>query len=182
MCLRDANIIDYMNTELFIENCFAITTSDALEGRQHGRPDLNYWLEDENDPSAVTVSMGGNEPQELNIEWVEITYGSRPYFLCSCGLRVSKLYLPHNGNEFKCRKCHGLQYQLTTFNRYSIAGRELYKANRFQKLIASRESMGRILYNGNYTKKFERFIGLCERAGFNDIVKGANDLKLLIKG
>jgi len=171
-----------MNTNLLVENSFSITANDALEGRQHNRSDLNYWLEDENDPSAITVSIAGNEPQELNLEWVDITYGSRAYFLCSCGLRVARLYLPGNCKEFRCRRCHGLQYQLTTFNRYSIAGRKLYQINRLNKLSGNREGMSRIFYNGNYTKRFERFLGQCERAGFDSIVEGANALKLLING
>lgn len=169
-----------MNTELLVENSFALTPKDILENR-FGRPDINSWLEDTDDPSSITVSVAGHEPQVLNLEWDDITYGKRAYFQCSCGVRANKLYLPQRGHEFKCRKCHGLQYQLTTFNRNSVAGQSLYRMNRIQKLTASRESMGRILYNGNYTKKFERFLGLCERAGYNDIVKGANDLMTLIK-
>ena len=40
--------------------------------------------------------------------------------------------------------------------------------------------MSRIFYDGNYTKRFERFLGQCERAGFNTIVDGANALKQLV--
>jgi hypothetical protein len=115
------------------------------------------------------------------MEWEDITYGKRAYFICECGHRATKLYLPHNGHEFKCRKCHGLQYQLTTFNRYSVAGRSMYRMNRLHKLSNERAGMSRIFYNGNYTKRFERFLGLCDRAGLDHIVKGANDLKALIE-
>ena len=40
--------------------------------------------------------------------------------------------------------------------------------------------MSRIFYEGKFTKRFERFLGQCERAGFNSIVQGANDLKKLV--
>jgi hypothetical protein len=160
-----------MNTELFVESTFSLAPNDVIQDRHHGRMDLNYWVGDGNEPAAAYVSIDGQEPQIIGIEWQDITYGKKAYFVCQCGERASKLHLPVRGKQFKCRACHGLRYQLTTFNRNSIAGQSLYRMNRLQKLIASRESMGRILYNGNYTKKFERFLGLCERAGYNDIVK-----------
>jgi hypothetical protein len=169
-----------MNTESLVENTFSLTPKNTLENR-FDRPDISSWLETADDPSVVMVSVAGHQPQSLSLEWDDITYGKRAYFKCLCGLRAHKLYLPHGRYEFKCRKCHGLHYQLTTFNRNSVAGRSLYRMNRIQKLIASRESMGRILYKGSYTKKFERFLGLCERAGYKDVVHGANALMALIK-
>ena len=170
-----------MNTELFVEGSFSVTPNDIIQDRHHGRIDIDYSHSNEEEPSIAYLSIDGKEPQMIDIEWQDITYGRRAYFLCPCGMRVSKLHLPLHGKQFKCRTCHGLQYQLTTFNRNSIAGQSLYRMNRLQKLIASRESMGRILYNGNYTKKFERFLILCDRAGYNDIVTGANSLRALIQ-
>jgi len=181
-----------MNTELLIENTFSISPRDILQNLHYiqrsgfeenkGRPNINCWLEDPADTSKVFISASGRDPQMLNLEWVDITYGKRAYFQCSCGLRVSKLYLPIHGNLFKCRKCYKLQYFLTTFNKNSIAGINLYKMNRFQKLADSRANMGRILYKGEYTGRFKRFLGLCDKAGFNTVVQGANDLMTLIKG
>jgi len=46
--------------------------------------------------------------------------------------------------------------------------------------MESREKMGRILYKNNFTKRFERFLNLCNKAGLDDVVKGANTLKELI--
>ncbi len=170
-----------MNTELFVENCYTLTPKDLLLGLGT-RADINFWAEDPDDKSDWCISVSGNEPQKIALEWRDITYGARAYFRCMCDYRATKLYLPLNGHEFKCRRCHGLQYQLTTYNRHSVAGKVLYRLNRLQKLSDSRASMGRILYNGNYTKKFERFLSLCDRAGYDSIVKGAMDLKDLIKG
>ena len=181
-----------MTTGLFIEDCFALNTRDVgrrpdrirkLEiNKLERRPDVNYWFDDISEPTRLFLSVDGNKPQEFVWETVELTFGERAYFRCVCGHRASKLYLPRNSMQFKCKKCHGLQYQLSSFNRYSIAGRSLYRMNRLQKLAGSRENMGRILYNGNYTKRFERFLSLCDRAGFDSIVQGANDLKTLING
>lgn len=182
-----------MTTESpFVEDSFALTPRDILRNierpRRIGtnaddrRADVNYWLDHTGDDFAALISVGKNEPQRVVMEWQEITFGERAYFRCACGLRASKLHLPLGGNEFKCRKCHKLQYQLTHINRHSVAGRALYRVNRLQKLLDQRASMGRILYKGNYSDRFERFLRMCDRAGFDSIVQGANDLKALIKG
>lgn len=169
-----------MNSDLIVEDSFALTPNHIIQNRRSGRRDISYWLEDAT-RAAVFVSIAGREQQRIPMLWRDITFGKRAYFECACGASAAKLYLPNGGKEFKCRECHGLQYQLTTFNRNSVAGKILYRTNRLRKLADSRAEMGRILYNGDYTKKFERFLGLCDRAGYHDIVKGANDLRALIK-
>lgn len=173
-----------MNSDLFVEDSRILTPKDVFRSASHTQKkemnDIDYWLEDVSDPSAVLVSVGGREPQRITLEWEGITFGERAYFRCVCNQRVTKLFLPRKSTEFKCRKCHRLQYQLSSFNRYSTAGRYLYRANRLQKLANSRAGMDRIFYDGQYTKKFERFIGLCDKAGLDDIVRGANALKELV--
>lgn len=146
------------------------------------RPGIQYWFDDMTDPTCVFISVDGHEPQRFAWEAIEITFGERAYFRCTCNHRAAKLYLPPNGTKFLCRGCHGLQYRLSSFNRHSVAGVALYRMNRLQKLADSRASMGRILYDGKYSKRFERFLGLCDRAGLDSIVQGASDLKTLIKG
>lgn len=167
-----------MNTEKILEDALAVSPRDILNKRVY--PGVSYWLEKGRNES-VYICVDGQEPQKFTLEDVEITYGTRVYFRCRCNAMVSKIYLPHNGTSFGCRKCSGLKYFLTTFNRNSVAGKKFYKMNRTQKLINSRESMGRILYRGNYTKRFERFLKLCDRAGYESIVRGASDLMTLIK-
>lgn len=175
-----------MNSDLFVEDSRTLTPKDVLQGvscnQKKEMGEIDYWLEDASDPAAVFVSVGGRKPQRISLEWEGITFGERAYFRCVCNHRATKLYLPQKSTEFKCRKCHGLQYQLSSFNRYSTAGRYLYRANRLQKLANSRAGMARIFYDGRYTKKFERFIGLCDKAGLDDIVRGANALKELVRG
>jgi hypothetical protein len=179
-----------MNNRYLVGECLTLTPRDV--GKRWDRirklgvnqlahhPGISYWFDDMGDPSRLFISVQGHEPQSFAWELIRLTFGDAAYFYCPCGHRASKLYLLPNGNEFKCRKCHKLQYHLSTFNRQSVAGRSLYRANRLQKLANSRASMGRILYNGEYTKRFQRFLGLCDRAGYDSIVQGAKDLKTLI--
>lgn len=169
-------------TRNYIEDAITLTPKNLLRDDVSGNTQFNYWLEDEWDPSVWMVSVNNHEPQRLVIEFEAITYGERGYFKCpTCDHRGSKLYLPPNGSEFKCKECHKMVYRLQTFNKNSIAGKTLYKMNRMQKLADKRASMGRILYNGLYTKKYERFLTLCDKAGYSSIVKGAEQLRELIK-
>ena len=181
-----------MDNKYLVEECFFITPKDVGERlyrvRKLGvnilenRPDITYWFDDMNNPAKLFISINGRESQSFDWELVELTFGEREYFYCSCGHRATKLYLPPNSCEFKCRKCHNLKYELLSFNSKSVAGKNIYKINRLHKLANSRASMSRIFYNGQYTKRFERFLGLCERAGLDSIVQGANDLKTLVNG
>lgn len=180
----------YMSTA-FVEDCRTLTPKAVFESlngirkiagsSENKRLDINCWLEDEADLSVVMVSVSGGEPQRLIVGWSPVTFGDRAYFECICGHNAAKLYLPPHGKEFKCRSCHKLQYQLSAFNRYSVAGKALYRMNRLQKLSESRASMSRILYKGKYSKRYESFLGLCDKAGLKSIVRGANDLKALLQ-
>ncbi|OGZ28562.1 MAG: hypothetical protein A2427_02350 [Candidatus Nealsonbacteria bacterium RIFOXYC1_FULL_40_7] len=180
-----------MNTQRIIEDAFFITPKDIFQNLKYGksgdfgtknRPEISFWLDDPADIFSITLGVDGHEPQTIKLEKVFITFGERAYFVCSCGLRVNKLYLPVNGDSFACRKCHKLQYFLTTFNKNSAAGRQFYKMNRIQKLVATRERMSRVLYNGEYTKRFSRFLQLCNKAGLNEVVDKAQGLMELIRG
>lgn len=168
-------------TKNFIEDATTITAKNLLNNNTDSNVQLNYWMENEGDTSVWWISINGNEPHRLTLEWEAVTYGDRAYLCCpSCERRGSKLYLPTNGNQFKCKDCHNMIYRLQTFNKNSVAGKMLYKMNRMQKLADKRATMGRILYNGIYTKKYERFLTLCDKAGYTSIVKGAEQLRELI--
>lgn len=43
-----------------------------------------------------------------------------------------------------------------------------------------RESMGRIFYKSQYSKRFKRWLKLCNQAGLTDEIKDANDLMTAI--
>lgn len=179
-----------MDTQRILEDSFFVTPKEILQNlknRENGdfsaknRPDINFWLDDPTDVFNLSISISGQEPQTIKLEKVFITFGERSYFLCHCGKRVNKLYLPSSGNHFACRKCHKLQYFLTTFNKNSIAGQKFYRMNRMQKLALTREGMSRVLYNGEYTKRFNRFLQLCKKAGLEETVRGAENLMNLLK-
>jgi hypothetical protein len=190
--LKFNTLLKCMEKKYFVEECFELTPRDVGNRidciRKLGinilenRPEIRYWFDDDDRPMYLFISVEGNEPQKLRWEQVEITFGLREYFYCQCGQRSAKLYLLPNGTEFQCRICHKLRYRLTSFNRNSIAGKTIYKMDRLHKLANDRASMSRIFYNGEYTKRFKRFLKLCDRAGLDSIVKGANDLKALIHG
>ncbi len=174
----------------FVEDCFTLTPRDVgfrLDrtrklgiNKLEGRNDISYWFDDMSNPTRLFVSVGGHEPQEFIWESVELTFGETAYFYCSCGYRARKLYLLPNGYEFKCRKCHNLLYIISSFNKKSVAGRSIYQMNRLQKLANDRAGISRIFYNGEYSRRFNRFLGLCDKAGLESIVNGARDLKALI--
>lgn len=180
-----------MSDKYLIEECFALTPKDVLRSFQRvrrigakmddRRPDIDYHLEEENNSLFLHVGVGNNKPQKIAWEWHEITFGKRAYFRCSCGCRIVKIYLLPNGKEFKCRKCHKLRYELSTINRKSVHGKIFYKTNRLIKLANKRNNMSRIFYNSSYTKKFNSFLRLCDKAGLNNIRKGADNLMELIK-
>jgi len=173
-----------------VENCYFITPKDVgsnfeqiqknESSKLEGRNGINYWFDNISQQDWLFVSVDGHEPQKLKWEVVEITYGQKQFFFCECGRRCMKLYLLPGGDEFKCRECHNLRYALTTFNKNSPAGHKIYQMNRIQKLSEGRANMARIFYNGKFSKRFARFIRLCDRAGLQSIVQGANDLKTLI--
>jgi hypothetical protein len=177
----------------FVEDCFVLTPQNILKNftlvmelgecmYEKIRSDIDYQVEDLGNPAMVWVSIEHKEPQKLTIEWTDIAFGERAYFRCNCGTRSAKLYLLPDGKEFRCRKCHNLKYRLSSFNKNSIAGMSIYKLDRLHKLANERSSMSRIFYKGDYTKRFKRFLKICDKAGLESIVKGANDLKILIQG
>lgn len=180
------------NNRFLVEDCYYLTPRDVgrRSGRVRklginileGRDDISYWFDDMSNPTRLFVGVKDHEPQEFMWEEISLTFGERAYFYCPCGCRVAKLYIPPNGFELKCRNCHNLHYALTVLNKNSPAGRAVYQMNRLQKLANSRASMDRIFYRGEYTKRFKGFLCLCKKAGLDNIVKGAEDLKELING
>jgi hypothetical protein len=180
-----------MTTRYLVEDSFAITPKDVLRSlkpfskRETANKclnmDVDYWLEDPADPFSLYARIRDQKPQKLPIETVFITFGEVMYFNCDCGYRVAKLYLPPDGTRFKCKKCHKLQYRLSTLNPKSVAGLAIYKANRINKLMETRESINRIFYRGKFTKRFSRFLGLCDKAGLKEVVDNAQRLLEVIK-
>lgn len=180
-----------MDNKYRVEDCSTLTPRDV--GRRfdrvrklgvnilEGRDDISYWFDNMSEPTRLFVSVGGHKTQKFVWESVELTFGETAYFYCGCGYKARKLYLPPNGTEFKCRKCHNLPYLLASINRTSVAGAKIYAYKRLMMLDDCRAAMARILYKGKYTKKFESFLKCCNRAGLKNIVTGAEELRALIQ-
>ena len=176
-----------------MEDCFSLSPRDALVGiridkmigkkTSGNKPsDLNLWFEDDqNDPNIVHVSVNGQEPQKLALEYIDITFGPVAYFICNCGRRVARMYLVSNSTELKCRLCHNLRYRLSTLNPNSVAGKAIYRLDRVNKLIETRENMSRIFYRGQYTKRMNRFLTLCNKVGLDSVVNDAKSLLEVVK-
>ena len=67
------------------------------------------------DPSLWLVNLvveGRAIHQEFSLESRLMPWGggSKFFFRCSCGRRCAKLYLPPQGTQFACRRCHRLLY------------------------------------------------------------------------
>ena len=177
-----------------IENTFALSAhllkkdlrkarrKEPVEGylnfSYHGKPSvLDYSTEYENEDAYLIVSFNA-EPQRILLSEHELTFGTRTYLTCKCGYRTNALYL--NKGIFACRKCHNLQYESNTSNRNSKHGKFLYQHHKIIKIMNMRESMGRIFYKSQYSKRFKRWLKLCNQAGLTDEIKDANDLMTAI--
>ena len=145
----------------------------------NGRAELicSYWFEFKDGDTFLIISIGGDHlPQRLLISECQLKFGIRSYFVCDCGRRSYKLYLPPDREELKCMICYRLRYELSGINRSSSHGKLFYITNRTIKLANQREDLNRIVYKNKYTKKYQAFLRLCGKAGFHGVVKEAQDL------
>ena len=174
-----------------IENTFALSIKSLKEDLRKAREKepvegflnisynerpsvVDYHIEFEEERTYLVVAFG-IESQRILLSEEELTFGTRTYLTCACGQRTNNLYL--KGGVFACRKCHKLKYQSTTINRNSKHGKFLYQQSQILKLMSLRESMSHIFYKSQYTKKFNRYLDLCGRAG---LISEISDAKQLI--
>ena len=176
-----------------IEHCSIITTKrfrqDLQRVKELGRSVSGFIdIKHGNSLSKAdyTVEYGAefdylvihNEGTEQRIRLVDgqLKLGVRIWFICQCGAHIAKLYLPPGGKEFKCRRCHSLSYQSCTINKNSKHGAFIYKNSLILKVLAARENISRIFYRSKYTKRFNRWLDLCDKAGLLQERASANDL------
>lgn len=137
----------------------------------------SYWIDYSNNETFIFISTStSNLPQRILLSKQELYFGSRSYFVCECGKRVIKVYLPLGRADFACRSCCGLRYELSTINRTSTHGAFLYKTNRTLKLVNQQADINRIIYKGSYTRRYNRFLKLCQQSGLYGVVKDAEFL------
>ncbi len=182
-----------------IEHCKSITTKrfnkDLCRARKQGGSvsghiDINnannslifdYTVSIGTEYDYLVIHNAGIE-QRIKLIDSELHFGARLWFICDCGARVAKLYLPPNGQDFKCRHCHHLNYQSTRINKHSKHGAFIYQNSLILKVIAMRENMGRIFYRSEYTKRFNRWLDECDKVGLTGERVEAEALMRAIKG
>ena len=178
----------------YVEDCYHLTPRKLKKTLGHAgaqisaiereRPDIQSWM----DEGMLCIAVGGKDPQRIEIETVANHLGTRTYLLCPmCGYRAHKLYLPPQGHNFACRTCHKLKYRLSTINKYSSIGGLMYALSHQEKLMTQRESLRSIVYNGNFTRKFQAYVKQARRHGskeamaniekLTEILREANKLK-----
>jgi LSD1 subclass zinc finger protein len=63
-------------------------------------------------PLPFDTESGERKLQWVKMEAVPRHFGGRMYlFVCQCGRRALRLYLPPGSEEFRCRACHNLTYK-----------------------------------------------------------------------
>lgn len=143
----------------------------------------NYWFEYADRKTYLVISHSDHyDLQRILLSEHSMTFGSRNYFICyQCGRQANNLYMPQRTVVFRCRTCCRLKYELQLINRGSTQGKLLYRTSRTIKLVNQRVDMNRIIYQSQYTKRYTRFLKLCERAGLHTLVRDAEDLMTAIK-
>ena len=180
-----------------IESCPVIDTKsvkrDIKRAREHKTPIegcinvsngsvVDYSIEYGHECDYLVIRHGIGE-QHIKLAESELMYGPVMWFVCDCGRRARKLYLPPRATQFKCRHCHHLVlvYELTRFNRKSTHGQLMYRTNRMIKLMKTRESIRSPFYDGKFTHRFERFLRLSDVVGFKSNREDANAMLADIK-
>lgn len=171
-----------------VENCFALSTKllrndlrkardrESVEGEYlnfllNGKPSVLYYSIEYSDENAYLVVTAGEEPQKILLCTHELTFGTRTYLTCGCSKRTNTLYLKNA--FFACFECSNLRYKSTTINSRSDHGRMLYQQSKRLKLMDMRENIPRPLYRSKWTKRFLRFVKLCDKAGLFNQVRDA---------
>jgi hypothetical protein len=111
-----------------------------------------YWAEYEADTFLV-VALPNKEPQMIVLTTIMLRYGYRTLLRCPCGYRAAKLYLPHKGEEFKCRYCYNLRYKVSNYNKFNRVDQLEKELNLNNKLSDELLKINRPIYNGLPTKR-----------------------------
>ncbi|MFA6475792.1 MAG: hypothetical protein WCV68_00075 [Candidatus Paceibacterota bacterium] len=147
----------------------AIIDDQLILTTEHKQLTVNYWLENEARSLAINLCVPGNEPQRVELIPFELSFGTRYFFECPiCFRQVSKLYLPPDQQDFKCRLCHRLVYELTTINKNSTFGQQLYRNACFLRFMNAPDRAIRVFYGPNYTKNYLRRMRFYRKLGLEE--------------
>lgn len=125
--------------------------------------------------------INGLNEQEIELETRPLPYGFRWYFTCKCGNFCSTLYLLPNSNQFVCRRCGNLTYELCTINKKTFNG-QFYYISRLIKLFRKEEQIRHRIYKGEYTKRMRNFMKISQKWGksVEDEVKEMAMIKIIL--
>lgn len=197
---EDFVMLQDMNSSSLIEGCPAVSIGSLKHDllRYRNREDnISGYLCIENSTQLFSYSYciiyaddgdfleicnsNDGSMQYINIAAQELYFGTRNYFICECGARCNRLYLPSNNGNFKCRNCHSLRYELSSINTSTIHGKLLYRTSRTIKLVNKRAVMNRIVYRSKYTHKYQSFLKHCNKAGLHEVIRDSENLMMAIQ-
>lgn len=104
-------------------------------------------------------SLQEGTSQEIEVEEDIITFGIRPFFLCSCGHKAAVLYKPPGKTLFGCRKCNNIIYESSRISKHTIHG----QLRRFMKLDEKKQKIERMFYNGHLSQKGQKWVSEFKR-------------------
>jgi hypothetical protein len=145
-----------------------------------GKPAIAHYSMEYEDEAIYLLINFGTKPQRFLLSEQELTFGAKNYFVCTCGCRTTSLYL--KDGVFACRNCHGLQYASSSINKNTKHGKYIFQQSQLNRIMDVRESVDRIFYRSQFSKRYKYWLNLCSRAGLNDEVRRANDLLVGING
>ncbi len=125
-----------------VEDTFCVSIADLRDGsflKQKGSLllsvlDENMMINYESSGDVLYIEANGNE-QSIAIEKRPALSGVAYFFICSCGQRCKKIYLPPGHEDFTCRHCCNLAYRCTRISDSTKNGAILNDYCRMLKLI-----------------------------------------------
>lgn len=97
-----------------VEECLSLDINALVRGE---RAVAEYLLTPTPYGPSALLSHAATSRSHPRLQWIRLTTshphfgGERWWFICPCGQRVGKLYLPPGGRSFKCRHCYNLTYR-----------------------------------------------------------------------
>ena len=180
-----------------VEDYIAITTSDfgnllkADKKKGHLRfhmgltaLNITYGVEQEGAQYSLLLNIEGgisNGFQRVELQTFQAEYGTKWFFSCHCGKRVSKLlYRPSKAHLFACRKCLKLTYK--RINKRTSAGMLLYSNYKIKKLAERAELIKTPIYLGQYTRKMQSYLNLHNKWLGDEVMSKAMEQSNVLKG
>ena len=96
-----------------VEHCQVLEANGIARNRAQAALQLGWPIPPEIDEviSYMSPATGRLIKHRIQVTTTRPHYGGvRVWFVCGCGRRCGKLYLPPDGDIYRCRRCYGLAY------------------------------------------------------------------------